>query len=489
MRLLPGEDVRFDGWTLHRSTGELVRDGVSVRLQSQPLLILEQLLARPGELVTREQLIAKLWPQGVVDFDTALNSAVRRLRTALGDHPDPPRYIETIPRRGYRFIGKLESLPASGFAGSGTAALKGIRSHKARWLVAAGILVTAVALGAITWTAHEPGAIRGTANPQANELYQRAQHFLHRRSHSDLELARRYFDEAVALDPEFAEAWVGVASAYMHSIFENLLPAEQGLARVRAAAERALELDPTLSMAHLRLANYWSLSGDPRRAREHARAVRELRPHDPIALALVAGQLTEEGRFGEAVEWQRRAVELEPLTFSTRYNLATILFLAGRVTEAETELNQLRELHPGRRDPTELHGVLLLSTARYAEALALASGWVEGFDRDFVSAIAFDGLGRADEADATLRRMIESRGELEAVRIAEVYAHRGDVDAAFRWLDSAVAARRDGSWRSLGRRPFWMLAYWPLLQTVRQDPRWEPWYTAALEPQRQANAG
>ncbi|MGL6222540.1 MAG: winged helix-turn-helix domain-containing protein, partial [Steroidobacteraceae bacterium] len=106
------DQIRFDGWTLLRSTGELSRGDVRTRLQVQPLQVLEELLAHPGELVPREQMIARLWPSGVVvDFDTALNSAVRRLRTALDDHAEHPRYIETLPRRGYRFIGRLDPEP------------------------------------------------------------------------------------------------------------------------------------------------------------------------------------------------------------------------------------------------------------------------------------------------------------------------------------------------------------------------------------------
>lgn len=106
---MESKEYRFDGWTLSTQSGELLKDGRRIRLQSQPLFILEELLTQPGRLVTRAQLIARLWPKGVIDFDTALNSAVRRLRGALGDHAETPRYIETVPRRGYRFIGTLES--------------------------------------------------------------------------------------------------------------------------------------------------------------------------------------------------------------------------------------------------------------------------------------------------------------------------------------------------------------------------------------------
>ena len=100
--------IRFDGWVLRMDSGELAKDGRKTRLQDQPLQILEELLRHPGELVTREQLIARLWPKGVVDFDTGLNSAVRKLRIALQDEVETPRYIETVPRKGYRFIAAID---------------------------------------------------------------------------------------------------------------------------------------------------------------------------------------------------------------------------------------------------------------------------------------------------------------------------------------------------------------------------------------------
>jgi TolB-like protein/DNA-binding winged helix-turn-helix (wHTH) protein len=103
--------ARFDGWRVDFDSGEISKDGKTSRLQDQPLQILDELLERPGEVVTREQLIARLWPKGVVEFDTGLNSAMRKLRVALGDDAETPRYIETLPRKGYRFVGHLEPEP------------------------------------------------------------------------------------------------------------------------------------------------------------------------------------------------------------------------------------------------------------------------------------------------------------------------------------------------------------------------------------------
>jgi Tol biopolymer transport system component/DNA-binding winged helix-turn-helix (wHTH) protein len=103
--------LRFDGWVVDPESGDLERAGTRLRLQEQPMLVLQELIAHAGDVVTREHLIALLWPKGVVDFDTGLNTAVRKLRSALGDTAETPRYIETLPRRGYRFIVPVDPEP------------------------------------------------------------------------------------------------------------------------------------------------------------------------------------------------------------------------------------------------------------------------------------------------------------------------------------------------------------------------------------------
>jgi cholera toxin transcriptional activator len=102
--------LRFGIYELDASTGELRKDGKSrPRLQGQPLEVLLHLLDRPGEVVTREELRRRLWPADTfVDYDHSLNTAVNKLREALNDSADNPRFIQTIPRRGYRFIASIE---------------------------------------------------------------------------------------------------------------------------------------------------------------------------------------------------------------------------------------------------------------------------------------------------------------------------------------------------------------------------------------------
>ena len=102
----PSEGVlRFGTFELDSRAGELRKKGVKVKLQDQPLQVLLTLLERQGEIVTRQELQKKLWSADTfVDFEHGLNKAMNRLRTALGDSPENPRYIETLPRKGYRFI-------------------------------------------------------------------------------------------------------------------------------------------------------------------------------------------------------------------------------------------------------------------------------------------------------------------------------------------------------------------------------------------------
>jgi TolB-like protein/DNA-binding winged helix-turn-helix (wHTH) protein/Tfp pilus assembly protein PilF len=103
------ETVRFGVFELDLRAGELRKQGIRIRLQDQPLLILQALLERPGEIVTREELKAKIWPADTfVDFDHGMYSAMKRLRDALGDSAENPRFVETLARRGYRFIAPVD---------------------------------------------------------------------------------------------------------------------------------------------------------------------------------------------------------------------------------------------------------------------------------------------------------------------------------------------------------------------------------------------
>ena len=129
--------MRFGAFEIDLRSGELRKHGIKIKLQGQPFQVLQLLLERHGEIVTREELRSKLWPENTfVDFDVGLNTAVKRLREALGDSAESSHYVETLPRKGYRFIAAVESIE------KGTARLPGAndQSQKAvatsrRWKI------------------------------------------------------------------------------------------------------------------------------------------------------------------------------------------------------------------------------------------------------------------------------------------------------------------------------------------------------------------
>src|SRR6266852_2462209 len=135
---IPSGRVRFAAFEVDLRSGELHKQGIKIKLHDQPFQVLTMLLEHPGELVTREQLHQKLWPsETFVDFDVGLNSAIKRLRDALGDSAEQPRYIETLPRRGYRFIARVENgnggLPASAALEQGFAPVLPVRPTSELW--------------------------------------------------------------------------------------------------------------------------------------------------------------------------------------------------------------------------------------------------------------------------------------------------------------------------------------------------------------------
>ena len=112
--------IQFGVFEADLRAGELRRKGSKVRLQEQPFQILMMLLQRPGEVITREELRTHLWPADTfVDFDHSLNAAVRRLRDALGDTAENPRFVETVARRGYRFLAPVNLTPSNSTPSNG----------------------------------------------------------------------------------------------------------------------------------------------------------------------------------------------------------------------------------------------------------------------------------------------------------------------------------------------------------------------------------
>src|SRR5436853_7776174 len=133
--------LRFGVFEVDVRAGELSKQGARIKLQEQPFHVLTVLLQRSGEVVTREELRSQNWPVDTfVDFDNSLNTAINKLREALGDSADNPRFIETLPRRGYRFLVSVTSPDREASASVGAALARGVK----RWKVVTPIAVVLV---------------------------------------------------------------------------------------------------------------------------------------------------------------------------------------------------------------------------------------------------------------------------------------------------------------------------------------------------------
>lgn len=147
---LPPRLVRFGAFEAELRTGELRKHGLKLKFSGQPFQVLAILLERPGDVVTREELQRRIWPDTFVDVERSLNTAVNKIREILGDSAETPRFVETLPRRGYRFIGEVETPVATPVPGVAVELAQPARHRQLKWKIGGGVLSTAaIALAAL----------------------------------------------------------------------------------------------------------------------------------------------------------------------------------------------------------------------------------------------------------------------------------------------------------------------------------------------------
>jgi DNA-binding winged helix-turn-helix (wHTH) protein/Flp pilus assembly protein TadD len=436
VQVTEAKDIHFDGWVVRRSSGELLRDGTTQRLAQQPLRMLVELLDHPGEVVTRERLVQVLWPKGIVDFDNSLNAVVRKLRVALGDDSETPRYIETLPRIGYRFIGPVSAASAP---------------SKVRWGIAAMVGLVAVLAGVIWWEAQQPRTLAGpvaqvgdgdgvgrSSNQRAYELYLDGKFQRSRRDVNGTAKAIEDFQAALHEDPYFAEAWAALAETYTGAGLTQGMPIDTAIKEARTAALRAIELDPQLASGHASLAaimlHYDFDYAGVEKELNTARTADDRYSRIWHTFGLLRGY---QGRTDEAFKYIGRARELEPMTLLYTYNYAGLLYQTRRYPEA---IEYARALLASQPRFDQARGVLIRSLVetgdikaaleqlplRYAEVPLLSDAGLvyahagqredavreleklerrksEGYGVSYEIAIIHAALGQIDEACAALR--------------------------------------------------------------------------------------
>ena len=316
-----------------------------------------------------------------------------------------------------------------------------------------------------------------TNSPQAFERYLQGRFLFNRRGATDVARARDYFEQALQIDPGYARAWAGLAGVF--NVTEDVHKSVPGdvLGEWHQTVERALALGPNLAEAHVRAAQYYWQTGDARAAEAHFERALALNPSDPLVLGNAAGIAVQAGRLNEGISLLRRAVAADPLTAHSRITLGVFLTAVAQWEEAKDEFKKALELSPTLLDAQgEIARVLILQH-RYEEALAMSPLLPEGRARDQCFALVYRATARAQEADAALARLIAlAKLDFDAnlkLAIAEVYAHRGDSDEAFRWLGLVNQQTRDERAVTPGWWTRQEAQLSPFLGPLHADLRWQ----------------
>ncbi len=584
--------IRFGPYSLDVSAGELHKNGTRIRLPEQPFQILLLLLQRPGQVVTRDELRRRLWPDGTfVDFETSLNSAVKKLRDVLGDSAEKPRFVETIPRHGYRFVYPINGTTAdkafpSGAILSRFARLFGlvllpialavgvwvllrsqesndalasrvrsiavmplenltgdpgqeyfvdgihdelitqlaqisslkvisrysvvrIKQDKGKSLqeIARELGVDAVMEGTVQrtedrihlsvqlirarddrhlWARSYDRELRDVArlpsdvaraiadeiqvklspqeqaqlgqarsvNPEAREALLRGAYHMHRMTLEDYRKAAGFFQEAAQKESSYALAYAGLADAYgCLGLFGGLTTGE-AFPKAKAAATRALTLDPRLPYAHV-VSGFIRMyyERDWTGAEQDFRRALELRSGYPEARWTYAVLLTTEARFNDAQSEFEQARRLDPVNPGINNDQAWLYFIMRRYDQATELYRKNIELEPAflmsHRELGRVYtqrGMFKESLAEFQKALAL------GRESMTVSELAY-AYGRAGMKSEARKLLAELRHPTEQ---ALVYVGLGEEDAALLSLEKAFQERS------------------PYMLVLKVDPRFDP---------------
>lgn len=619
--------LRFGSFEANVRAGELRKRGLKVRLQDQPFQILVMLLERPGELVTRQEIHQKLWSADTfVDFDHGLNNAVNRLREALGDSAETPRFIETLPRKGYRFIGlvsgdgqlaEAEHPAAAATPVVETRPTDPILSARPRFLVTilVSFLVLAVAvivyfgwrrmragrpspgsgyvmlavlpfqnlsgdtsqdyfsdglteemiaqLGALSpdqlgviartttmaykhtsksveqigselgvgyvlessvrqdgnqvrisvqlirvhdqvhvWARSYDRQIshsielqeevakavaeqievklspsyRSRTNPhhldaEANEAYLRGRYFWNQFTPEGYRKAISYFQQAIARDPNFAEAYSGLADSYSFLVVTDSIPAGEGHPKALEAARRAVSLGGNLAESHASLAvaltrSEWNWSG----AVDELKRAIALNPSYSMAHRIYASNLGITGRHQEAWQQIQEAMRLDPLSLPNNAEVVRTLYYARNYDQAIEQGQKAMQLDPNYVRTHFWLGRVYSQKGMHKEAIAASEKILEAMPDSTLGltemAYSLAVAGRRKEARQILRRLEERSMSafVPAYNLAVVHIALNDEETAMRYMQQAYENR---DWAML------VLAVEPRLDPLRRDPRFQ----------------
>ena len=383
--------VTFGQFTVDTQAERLWKDGVQVRLREQPLQVLFALLRNPGELVSRDTLRQQLWGNSTyVDFDNGLNTAISRLREMLEDDSTNPVWIETVPKRGYRFIG---SLP----------------------------------------------------RPAAVAAYLKGHHVISPHSPESMQKSLAFFKEAMALDPLYPLAYHGAAlTCILRCLLDDMCPRE-ALPAADDYLQQGLRCPQKEAMVFNTLAMLRTFERRWDEAEEASREAVALEPYNPHVCMIRAQLMSCRGRHDEAVQEASTAIDLDPVHTRAHMHLTMCLYYARKweacIRAGSAGLEVCPDPYIGIYTSLALLGLdrpkealqLNLQTRRYGDLQA-----VELAFNAYIAAKA----GVRDEAVSALAFLKHKRENryVPAITLCWLELALGQDDSAMDWL---LIAHRD----------------------------------------------
>jgi len=452
-----GTLIEFGPFTFDKALGKLSKHGTPLRLRGMPLKILQHLLERPGEVVSRGELQRMLWRDTAFgDFEQGLNTAVNVVRKTLGDSADQARYLETVPGQGYRFIAPIRSTAAARETNLPTERLDPASMVRHQNQSKPPMLI----FGAVP-----------SPNCDANDQYNLAMNFLS--FQNDIPLALKTFERAFELDPHFASARLQRAMLRVIEIYngyandegilleteedlhqaERELPATDGLLlAAQACAYLAGRLD-RVPMA--KLEGWWRECGSKGEG-------------SPVYLVIPR---MLEGQTREPIAILRMDLEHNPLANPTRMLLGESLRIQGETEEAIRTLERVLQQGPTHPTPAWILTMAYLDAGKPEQAAALMERMRPEFEKNYMWRHAW-AIVLAVEGKHTEAVEAMNEGTLKFARVtwtvtsatADFYALPNEPSKAIEWLQLAV---------SRGDERVSYFRHNPRLATLRDDPRFQ----------------
>jgi TolB-like protein/Flp pilus assembly protein TadD len=281
-------------------------------------------------------------------------------------------------------------------------------------------------------------------NTRAYTFYLQGLHEFDSNDQQGFEQALSRFQQALDLDPSFAEAASMLASSYFVLGQFGLMPPAVAFEKARQAAQRAIELSPNLAAAHANLAEvYRAYDRDWPAADREIRLARSLAPNDPDALFIAAVQAQNLGNWDDALKFVNASLAQDPLSPPGYMVLNLVQLGRGRLEEAEAAIRRTIELNPSFTHAYYLLTIVLLARGQAQSALMEIAKETQEPSRLCGSAMAYFAVGNKANSDKTLAQMVKSQVN-HPYYIAQVLAFRGDTDEAFKWLDRAYLQHDPG---------------------------------------------